>query len=164
MKQITIIRHGDSSFVKNNDRDWFRPLSQEGKKECIELAEYLSQNKMLPEKIICSDAKRTIHTSNIILEKTGWDSKLLYLDNNLYQANLEFLYELISKQSDSIEKIMLIGHNPGISNLCSKLNNSSIYLSTSNCFTIKMENEFWDINGDIRIISKDIFTTSKTIN
>ena len=164
MKQITIIRHGDSSFMKNNDHDRFRPLSQEGKKECIELAEYLSQNKMLPEKIICSDAKRTIDTSNIILEKTGWNPKLLYLDNNLYQANLEFLCELISKQSDLIEKIMLIGHNPGISNLCSKLNNSSIYLSTSNCFTIKMENEFWDINGDIRIISKDIFTISKTIN
>ena len=55
MKQITIIRHGDSSFIKNNGHDWVRPLSQEGKKECIELAEYLSQNKMLPEKIICSD-------------------------------------------------------------------------------------------------------------
>ena len=88
----------------------------------------------------------------------------LYLDNNLYQANLELLCELISNQSDSIKKIMLIGHNPGISNLCSKLNNSSIYLSTGNCFTIKMENEVWDINGDIKIISKDIFTNSKTIN
>ena len=71
MKQITIISHGDSSFIKNNGHDWARPLSQEGKKECIELAEYLSQNKMLPEKIICSDAKRTIDTSNICLLYTS---------------------------------------------------------------------------------------------
>ena len=164
MKQITIIRHGDSSFIGNNDHDWSRPLSQKGTNECIELAKYLSQNKMLPEKIICSDAKRTIETSNIILEKTGWNPKLLDLDNNLYQANLDFLCELIAEQSDSIEKIILIGHNPGLSILCSKLSNNSIYLSTGSCATIKMENEFWDINGDIRIISKDIFTSSKKIN
>ena len=164
MKQITIIRHGDSSFIGNNDHDWSRPLSQKGTNECIELAKYLSQNKMLPEKIICSDAKRTIETSNIILEKTGWNPKLLDLDNNLYQANLDFLCELIAEQSDSIEKIILIGHNPGLSILCSKLSNNSIYLSTGSCFTIKMENEFWDINGNIKIISKDIFANSKTIN
>ena len=119
MKKITLLRHGDSLFQDSSVNDWSRPLSPEGEKECHDVAKFIKDCHPLPSKIISSNARRTIETVKILLEKNKWDSEILKVDKELYLASANLLTEKIQSQSESINDLIIVGHNPGLSELSS---------------------------------------------
>ena len=127
MKKITLLRHGDSLFQDSSVNDWSRPLSPEGEKECHDVAKFIKDCHPLPSKIISSNARRTIETVKILLEKNKWDSEILNVDKELYLASANLLTEKIQSQSESINDLIIVGHNPGLSELSSSLLQQSIY-------------------------------------
>ena len=131
MKKITLLRHGDSLYQDASITDWSRPLSPEGEKECHDVAKFVKDCHPFPSKIMSSDARRTVETVKIILEKNKWDSGILNIDKELYLASAKLLTEKIQSQSESINDLIIVGHNPGLSELSSSLLKQSIYLSTS---------------------------------
>ena len=82
MKKITLLRHGDSLYQDAYITDWSRPLSPEGEKECHDVAKFVKDCHPSPSKIISSDARRTVETVKILLEKNKWDPGILNLDTS----------------------------------------------------------------------------------
>jgi len=62
------------------------------------------------------------------------------------------LLTVISKQSRSLEHLVVIGHNPGLSDLCNHLIEESRYLPTCGCFSIKFNSSNWDLQPEIKIL------------
>ena len=161
MKKITLLRHGDSLFQDSSVNDWSRPLSPEGEKECHDVAKFIKDCHPLPSKIISSNARRTIETVKILLEKNKWDSEILNVDKELYLASANLLTEKIQSQSESINDLIIVGHNPGLSELSSSLLKQSIYLPTSGCVSLNINLDLWDLQAESIISDKNIYFTDK---
>ena len=161
MKKITLLRHGDSLFQDSSVNDWSRPLSPEGEKECHDVAKFIKDCHPLPSKIISSNARRTIETVKILLEKNKWDSEILNVDKELYLASANLLTEKIQSQSESINDLIIVGHNPGLSELSSSLLKQSIYLPTSGCVSLNINLDLWDLEAESIISDKNIYFSDK---
>ena len=73
MKQLYIIRHGDSPFIQGGD-DFERPLSEMGKYDAINIGLHLIQDYPRPSYILSSAAKRAITTARIIGGELEFDT------------------------------------------------------------------------------------------
>ena len=81
---------------KNPDLDDFdRPLSKRGKRDAPLMGEHLSNQKIKPDLIISSPAKRAIKTARIIAEKIGYPKSKIVKSNAIYGAGLSALVALI---------------------------------------------------------------------
>ena len=161
MKKITLLRHGDSSYQDSIINDWARPLSTEGEKECHDVAKFVKDCHPLPSKIISSNARRTIETIKILLEKNKWDSGILSVDKELYLASAKLLIKIIQNQPESINDLIIVGHNPGLSELSSSLLKQSIYLPTSGCVSLNINLDLWDLQAESIISDKNIYFSDK---
>lgn len=125
MKRITLLRH--SYAIDHHDLgDFSRTLSEEGKIVAKKQA-ILYQKEMisLPDAIISSDSVRTQETVLIFLE--NWDEEIpcIYTPS-LYNSNLVAYLNALSDLDDTIEHIMIVGHNPTISMLLLQLDDSQL--------------------------------------
>ena len=161
MKKITLLRHGDSLYQDASITDWSRPLSAEGEKECHDVAKFVKDCHPSPSKIISSDDRRTLDTVKIILEKNKWDPGILNLDKDLYLASAKLLTEKIQSQSESINDLIIVGHNPGLSELSSSLLKQSIYLPSSGCISLNINLDLWDFEAEIMITDKNVYISDK---
>ena len=77
-----------------------------------------------------------------------------------FLASEKLLTEKIQSQSESINDLIIVGHNPGLSELSSSLLKQSIYLPTSGCVSLNINLDLWDLETEIMITDKTfIFQT-----
>lgn len=120
------------------DKD--RPLSEKGVKDVSKLANKLSKKDLDFELIITSPAVRTISTAQIIAKGLKISHAHLVVNDSLYAAEAMNLLKVISSVSKKIDKLMVVGHNPGLMSLASLIAGEPISLST--CSLIKFSFDF----------------------
>lgn len=125
MKQIYLIRHAKSDWSDPNLDDFDRGLSPRGKKDIKLIAEKLKEKNMVPDLILCSKAKRTKRTAKGLLSHTGFDAKIVY-KKDLYFCTPEHMIETIQKIKKRYKKVWLIGHNPELSQVVTRLEDHTI--------------------------------------
>lgn len=119
MKNLFLLRHAHSSFGLN---DHERSLSQEGIRKCKEVAKLMQD---YPISIIySSDSTRTKQTVENILPALNDSPEIVFLPE-LYQASEDELLEFLEFNSHK-DNILLVNHNPSISNLARILNDFPI--------------------------------------
>ena len=113
---IYLLRHAESPMSSLID-DHSRPLSDTGKEDASTLAKYICDNKICFDLTLCSTSDRTKETLTIIKDRSI-DSfrEINYLDE-LYNASKDKIHEVISRRTN--QSILVVGHNPGISELIS---------------------------------------------
>ncbi|MFB0972780.1 MAG: histidine phosphatase family protein [Tissierellia bacterium] len=136
MKTLYLLRHAKSSWDDSRVSDFDRPLNNRGRREAEKIAEYMKENKYIPEYIICSTAKRTRETLDLILNIIKFGGEVIYLDN-LYLASSSG----IEREIDSIraESLLVVGHNPGIEDYLSNLVGEELIMKTSHLAVIDFE-------------------------
>lgn len=125
MKSITLIRHAkaeNSSFGSDADRS----LTREGKYDSILMGRVISAILNPPDLFLCSPAKRAVKTSKCILKETDTPKTLLRIEPRLYSAPMEYLVSLISTWDNSLNHILICGHNPGLSEFLAYLSDSPV--------------------------------------
>ncbi len=144
MKTLYIVRHGKSSWDYDNIKDIDRPLKEKGILDADEMAGRLRDMGRKPERIISSPATRALHTATIfkrILQVPGTNFEL---DEDIYDASSEDLLEVIYGIPDSINSVMIFGHNPGMSHLTDMLTTLNLdHLPTTGLVIIDFETEKW---------------------
>lgn len=110
MPFVYVLRHAKAQ--KHGESDHTRKLSEKGERQARNLATGLVQSGIALDEVIVSDSMRTMET----LELLELDSKIS-IAKNAYNANAQTLGELI-RESGSQESVLVIAHNPGVSELC----------------------------------------------
>jgi phosphohistidine phosphatase len=113
-KKVYLMRHAKSSW-KEPLPDHERPLNKRGKRAAKAIGQALSARGVLPDEVLASDAKRARSTARRLLKAMGLDKGRLKLLPSLYEANAQEILELLRTQENEKETILLIGHNPAIS-------------------------------------------------
>ncbi len=110
-KTIYLLRHASAHNDISSD-DFSRSLSEYGLQQATELGETLRSRSILPDKVYCSKAVRTQQTFEKL--DLGVSSENITLSPDLYNANESTYYDFITMTDESINSILIVGHNPGI--------------------------------------------------
>jgi phosphohistidine phosphatase len=120
MQQLTLLRHGDALPSARGSRDFDRPLSDKGLLEVRGAAQAIAAVMPRPDLILASSARRTTETAELVRATVYPDATLL-TDAALYCATADALFEVLRGLGDGFASVLLVGHNPGISEACSRL-------------------------------------------
>jgi len=115
-KQIILLRHGKSDWNSGESRDHARPLNDRGRRDVPKVAKWLGSLDINPAVILCSDAKRTRDTLDLILEDSGWDEKEIEIRilPELYLASSSTIRNYIQEVLSRHDSVLVVGHNPGM--------------------------------------------------
>lgn len=114
MIKLFLLRHGKSSY--DADTDFERGLKERGKNDSKNLSEFLLKENCLPKTILTSSAKRAYKTAKILIEHSSFDGEFLKSDD-LYLASMREILSQIYQFKDSTASLMIVGHNPGLTEL-----------------------------------------------
>jgi len=117
MKQLTLVRHAKSSWSHPHLKDFDRPLNDRGMRDAPAMANHLQQQGLLPDFIISSAANRAQSTARMLAEVLLGDSEQIVTDTELYGAGAETLLNQIRMVDNQVEHLMLVAHNPTITEL-----------------------------------------------
>lgn len=119
-KTIYILRHAkaDSGSAGQDDHD--RHLTQRGVDAARAMGQYFAQQGIRPDLVLCSTAARARETWDQLRAAHGPDARVAY-DDRLYLASVNDMFPLISPVEESVRRLLIVGHNPGLHQLSLKL-------------------------------------------
>jgi len=144
MKTLLLLRHAKSSH-KDSDDDHERPLNKRGKKDAPKMGRLLRDQDLLPDLIVCSSAKRCRKTAEQVLQRSGYRGETR-ISGELYEADAPKLREFISHLDSSVNRVLVIGHNPGLEEFLEPLAGAYIPLSTAALAQVEVAVDAW---GDL---------------
>ena len=152
MKTLLILRHGKSSWKYDDLADHDRPLKKRGKSDSEKVGKHIEKNDLVPQLIISSSATRARITAKLVANACGYDAKIIK-DHGIYMAAPEDIIRSLHKVDDSFQRIMIIGHNPGLEDLLAYLTENYYALPTCALAHVDLPVTSW---SDIDIASKGI--------
>ena len=115
------------------------------------MAKKLNQLGCQPNLIISSPAKRTLQTSLVFANELAFKVNNILFNTGIYEASLKDLVIIVNNIPSKHQNVILVGHNPGISELANYLTGNPINFAPT-CSIIKIEleiNNWNEIVGDI---------------
>ncbi len=118
MRQLILLRHAHAEQAGLGQDDIDRPLSRQGLAEAEAAGKWLQEHHLLPDRIVCSSARRTRETLEEVLLVTGFIEQRQ--EPRIYNATPGMLMEVADEHRECA-RLMLIGHNPGLEQLVALL-------------------------------------------
>jgi len=144
MKKLTLIRHAKSDWHSGAATDFDRPLNERGKKAAPLMGERLAARGCLPDLIISSPAKRARQTAKKIAKHIDYPEDRIEYAEEIYDAACSTLVNLLRSLNDKTDDVMLIGHNPGFSELGEWLTaNAPEWLPTCGLLELELACDSW---------------------
>lgn len=114
MRELILLRHAHAEPPDAGQADLDRPLSPEGLAEAEAAGRWLAEQGLVPDRVLCSPARRTRETMEAVLGAIGYVEQRL--DDAIYDATPGTLAALADNHRDA-ERLLLVGHNPGLERL-----------------------------------------------
>lgn len=125
MKTLYLLRHAKSSWDYPELSDLERPLNERGKRDAPKMGKWLArrftQDIQLPDLIICSPSVRTLATISKLGHELGLKGEDYQTDRRLYLASPKTLWQIVRTAPDAAQSLMLVGHNPGLTDFANQL-------------------------------------------
>ncbi|NLG98495.1 MAG: histidine phosphatase family protein [Chloroflexi bacterium] len=149
MKTLLLMRHAKSSWKFHELEDRFRPLTKRGRRDATLMGSMLEERDLIPQKILSSTAVRNRQTAELVAEEAEFRGEIDYLDS-LYMAEAEDYIAALRELPDNIDRVMVIGHNPGLETLLQVLSGRIESLPTAVVAHINLPIDSWSgLNGEI---------------
>jgi phosphohistidine phosphatase len=139
-KTLILLRHAKAEAGQD---DHARPLAERGIKEAHAMGAYMAAHDILPQKTLCSTARRTRETLNSLSlwERVTSASEsgegphpaafgvhplpegegIIEFSDAIYNVSENQLLEAVAKTAEEISSLMMIAHNPGLHQLALRL-------------------------------------------
>ena len=121
MITLTLVRHAKSDWGNPVLADHDRPLNRRGTRNAPMMARRFAETGIEIRRLLSSTALRARLTAEAFSAELGVP---LELDGDLYHASAGEL--LAAAKSTGVSSVMIVAHDPGISDLASLLSNDGI--------------------------------------
>ena len=116
MKRLLVLRHA-KAVARDAAEDFDRVLSDRGRDQMAVMAGVLAQAGAAPDLALVSPSARTRETCSLAGLKAG----ATRFERAIYEAQSETLLTLVRQVDEKVHSLILIGHNPGLEELCAHL-------------------------------------------
>jgi phosphohistidine phosphatase len=151
MKTLILVRHAKSSRDDPALPDKDRPLDDRGKRDAPKMGNRLAKRDVNPDLILSSPTRRALTTAEIIAKKLDYRHKDIVVDDRLYAGAVDDLLNVIHKLGDKLERVMLVGHNPTLTELAHRLSREITHLPTCAVAEFKFDATSWADVGKVTL-------------
>jgi phosphohistidine phosphatase len=121
-RRLVLLRHAKAERPAGlADAD--RPLTDRGHADAGSAGAWLSTHGYLPDLVICSPAKRTRQTWHGIAVALA-EPPAVHYEREAYAGGPEDLLSVVQAVPDEVQTVLVIGHNPAVSDLSALLDPS----------------------------------------
>ena len=144
MKNLILVRHAKSSWEAPL-KDFDRPLMKRGILDAHNVSAAIG--KFLPKTytIWSSTAARATETAIIFAQNLSYPLESILFKDELYTFDERHLEKVIKSCDNSLESVILFGHNEAITNFVNKFGDVFIEnVPTSGFVSLQFDAESWD--------------------
>ena len=123
MRTLLLVRHAKSSRDDPSLPDKERPLNDRGMRDAPKMGKRLAKRDLKPDIIVSSSAVRALTTAQFIADKLDYRAKIA-VEDRLYASAPDRLLKVIRELGDQPKRVMLVGHNPELSELAHRFSDS----------------------------------------
>lgn len=113
MKILTLLRHAKSGWDDPTDRDFDRPLNKRGRRAAKTVGREMRDAGLEFDRVIASPAVRVVETLADVAEGYGRPLRPAF-DGRVYLATVPTLLDVVREADDAVDRLLLVGHNPGL--------------------------------------------------
>ena len=135
MKKLFLLRH---AHAENSVPDFNRKLNEIGISKCKDLSVVLAPYSDHIDYILSSSSARTSQTI-----KNSLPNNIIHFDYDCYNASLEYLLMKLQGIDSKYNFILLVGHNPNISELASLFLREIMILKPGGLALFNCNIDFW---------------------
>jgi len=126
MKTLYLMRHAKSSRKDGSLEDFDRPLNKRGEHDAPFMGKMMNQKGIILQEIISSPAERALSTARLFCTGIEFPHQNVKIDNNLYASSSSAMLVVIKNVNINVESVLIIGHNPGLTDLSNYLSDFPI--------------------------------------
>lgn len=124
-RTLVILRHAKAE-VSATARDEDRALTTRGHADASAAGDWLATGGHLPDAVLCSPSRRTRQTWHDVAialtsAMSGGGGPAVSYDHSLYDGDADALLSAVQAVDPGARSVLLIGHNPGVSELSALL-------------------------------------------
>lgn len=113
-RHLLIMRHAKSSWDSVTPSDFDRPLAKRGKKDAPRMGGWLREQGLTPDYVLSSPAQRARQTTVKVCRELGIPEDQINWEPGIYEASLSALLEILKACPPAAQRVLLVGHNPGL--------------------------------------------------
>lgn len=137
-----VLRHAKSGHSDPRLSDHERPLNDRGRQAAPRVGRRLNEHELLPDRILCSTAARTVETMELLLGEGDQRIETERLDE-LYLASARTILETVVMRGGDADRVLVIGHNPGMEDVLHLLGLGIREMPTATLARIGLEIDDW---------------------
>ena len=118
VRTLILLRHAKAADPDDYATDIERPLTARGHRDATAAGEWLAEQGLVPDAVLCSTAVRTRETLSDVSLKS--DTSVIF-DPRIYAGPALDTLDLVQSVGATVETLLLVGHNPTISDLSDEL-------------------------------------------
>ena len=161
MKKLIIVRHSKSSWKDNSLIDFDRPLNKRGNEDGKKMSKLLKNYINSVDLLISSSSKRTRLTSSYFQKEIQFKNS--FFTKKLYHASSHEIIKKLNEIESGVNSVLLIGHNPGLTEFINKTTNINIFnLPTTGVAIINYEIKNW-LDLDYKVGNVELIKFPKEI-
>jgi phosphohistidine phosphatase len=148
MKTLLILRHAKSSWSNARLADYQRPLNERGKRDAPRMGRLLRDEELVPGLIVTSSAERALATAELVALNCDYEGEIM-TTRALYHGDPEDYLGVLHDVGDPHERVMVVGHNPGIAELVAWLTDEQERMPTATLAQVALPLNRWlDLDGE----------------
>ena len=106
---MIVLRHAKTEQEGATDRA--RVLTKRGRSDAKAAGLWLRDEGLAPRAILTSPAARADETARIVADALADETEITVVDD-LYGADVDDVIDLVQGLDDSVQRVMVVGHNP----------------------------------------------------
>lgn len=137
MKNLTLLRHAKSERESPDGSDFARSLNDRGRTDSKRMGKEIRRLGLNYDLVLASPAQRVVETVEAVSELSP------QYDRRIYDASTGQLLDIVRGADDEIDRLMLVGHNPGFERLAARLTGEVDDMPTAALAEIALPIERW---------------------
>jgi phosphohistidine phosphatase len=150
VKSLLVLRHAKSDWRDPGVVDHDRPLNERGARDADRMGRLLRDENLVPDLIIASTAKRARETVKALVSASAFAGDITR-KRAFYLAGPGAYIKGLSDVKDAHQRVMVVGHNPGLEELVERLTGTLTTMPTASLVEIVLPITYWrDLGGETR--------------
>ncbi|WP_046244930.1 SixA phosphatase family protein [Hymenobacter terrenus] len=144
MKTLYLLRHAKSSWSFDELSDQERPLNDRGREDAPTIGKALAKRHICPDLVVSSPAVRAMSTAVLAAREMKYSHEKITVEPGIYAADVDGLLAIIRSLPDSAGSVLLVGHNPTLTDTVNELSPSVLNeMPTAAVVCLRFECDHW---------------------